>query len=429
MKPVALTPNTAARLKRLLGGEGDAARLDRGDRPSPRRASLVRCTSEVAASGTAPGSGCYPAEIVVDPADATEPNVMGTMWLTLWDADGLPAQPNEGQIYTCIISGSLDIGGDERPRAFAPEPQAGEAGPPACVVSLGGSAIQYTTGWRTISGLSLRLPAAGSYLVTWTAAASGMVEAGSFSWGSYILGRLYNCTAGATLTIGSSIVSAYAGHVLLAAHPVPETSAPAGSPFFATTTTITQLVTVTEPSDVIVQAVIDETRGTPFSLAHVNVPLLNYVAVSRETECQGSGCTPGSGSGDTDPGGGLEDQSYFDLGATATAEISGGTGGCVCLDGITWGLTQSDPERWDGAPDEIDTSGCEDGDATDRGPSLVWSAAFWNVVGLFTNFTADIEFISQDDVAKTVVVRVTGTVSVGSSVCTGTFVITFTGAP
>lgn len=185
-----LSDETAVRLGLKLG-EQDGETGDR--RPAPRgaRASLVRCTSATAV-GTgvdAAGEFCYPAVEVRGYARDTTQTDGGVVYLTVWDGDGVPGVPGEGQTYAAIMSGeiTLESGTGPRQRAFAP---AGSL-PAACerfsaAAGLVGDGVERKIGggtgggaWDGGGGTGIMLPAAGTYLVTADGSIGMRVTAGS----------------------------------------------------------------------------------------------------------------------------------------------------------------------------------------------------------------------------------------------------------
>jgi hypothetical protein len=117
MTPVALTQNTASRLKRLLGdqdgGEGGPAAGVGG-----QGSALVRCTSTTAAGGAGAAAQCYPGVLVDPAADLTAQGELGTVWLTLLGDAAAVRVPTLNRIYAVLVAGYLTISGDTRPRVF-----------------------------------------------------------------------------------------------------------------------------------------------------------------------------------------------------------------------------------------------------------------------------------------------------------------------
>ena len=150
-----LTEQTAGRLKRLLNSpEGAAGGVQR--RPVQRTVSLVRCTSEAAAGGSGAAAQCYRAEMIVDAATDTAPEVdpdspLPACWLTVWGDDDLPTVPTEGRIYIAVFSGELAIGDDRLQRAFG-VPVGNDSVPRVFPVELTG-AYNASTGypWKRLS--------------------------------------------------------------------------------------------------------------------------------------------------------------------------------------------------------------------------------------------------------------------------------------
>lgn len=200
----ALTPQTAERLKLLLGNqpgeEGDTRARHRG-----RATVLVKCTSATAAGADEPDSLCYPA-VVLNPAnddDSTGPEELGTVWLTVWGTGGAET-PTVDQVYAATLSGELEIDGDSRLRAHAGS--VGGGGVTYSTTAFADYTITASSAWQTITGSNVTL-AAGTYLLACQLSAWAKVSA---SPGSAIRARLYNVTAGQTIgnSFGATLITA-----------------------------------------------------------------------------------------------------------------------------------------------------------------------------------------------------------------------------
>lgn len=119
MNGALISPETAARLRLMMG-----------DTERPRTAAIsaggsgvawvmVKCDSATAAGGSGAAAQCYSATIREGTGDGTTGVSRGNVWLTLLDGDWAAKAPEAGRLYACVLSGSLDIGGDVRPRAYA----------------------------------------------------------------------------------------------------------------------------------------------------------------------------------------------------------------------------------------------------------------------------------------------------------------------
>lgn len=160
-----LSEPTAAGLKRLLEQTpGLAVPPARGGRG--RNTVLVRCTSATAAGGSGAAAQCYPA-VVLDPAsdDATEPEELGAIWLTVWGTAGAET-PTVDQVYMATMSGDLEIDGDTRARAHAGQFGNGVSITDAYDTAIPGNTYSITADdtWEDV-GLSVSLDAFGIYLV------------------------------------------------------------------------------------------------------------------------------------------------------------------------------------------------------------------------------------------------------------------------
>jgi hypothetical protein len=206
MTPVALTQNTAGRLKRLLGdqdgGEGGPAAGVGG-----QGSALVRCTSITAAGGSGVAAQCYPG-VIVDPAsDLTTQGELGNVWLTpLGDSAAVQA-PTLNRLYAVQVAGYLDIGGDVRPRVFTVADSFSgihvyQSSPTTIAhntsTNLTFDSVRYNVGNYTnnASGTgSIRVNEAGYYLIgaQWwchlTAAGGRWVKIGSSLYTEYIAGQ------------------------------------------------------------------------------------------------------------------------------------------------------------------------------------------------------------------------------------------------
>lgn len=113
-----VTGRTRDRIEQALG-RMDNVPADPGRRGRPRAATLVICESDTPAGTSGAAAICYPATVLIDEADALDVTTSGACWLTLWDDFGVPAIPRPGRVYPAILAGYLEVGSDERPRAFA----------------------------------------------------------------------------------------------------------------------------------------------------------------------------------------------------------------------------------------------------------------------------------------------------------------------
>lgn len=184
----ALTPRTAARLKRLLGDEGEASPTPR-HQPRGRTVALVKCTSATAATTSGLGAQCYPGVVLLPRTDDTTPTELdGEVWLTVWDDSGGAATPTADAVYTCILGGFVDPGtGQERQRAHTTT----KGGNPSAAQYSGiGATIAADSTWYDTD--TITLPGAGTYLIHTTAYVSAALSGGG-STGT-VSSRLYNTT-------------------------------------------------------------------------------------------------------------------------------------------------------------------------------------------------------------------------------------------
>lgn len=180
-----LSDKTAERLKRLLGDTG-IAEPPQSPRAQGARTVLVRCTSATAAGADGAGALCYPA-VVLSPAadDATEPEELGTVWLTVWGTAGAET-PTVDQVYVCKLSGELEIEDDIRCRAHA-----GAAAVNSGSQGFGDYTITTDNAWETVTDSTETL-SPGTYLLFAPLSAWAKTSAG---FGAIHV-RFYNATAG-----------------------------------------------------------------------------------------------------------------------------------------------------------------------------------------------------------------------------------------
>lgn len=162
MTPLLVNPNTAARIKRLLGrqdgGEGRPA-AGVGGQP----VILVRCTSATAAGVSDAAAQCYPA-VVIDPAaTATAQDELGPVWLTLLGPSGVAVVPAKNGVYEVLLSGYLNIAGDERPRVFG-VPAGGVSFDGYTAAASAGSAEATVTLGTGLGGVTFGAPIPGTLI-------------------------------------------------------------------------------------------------------------------------------------------------------------------------------------------------------------------------------------------------------------------------
>lgn len=269
---------------------------------------------------------------------------------------------------------------------------------------------------------SLAIPAAGTYLIGGTFTVHAAVGMDSTPTAPAIIGSvrafLWDCEAQTYLTHndGSMIIYSVAPQVI-------------GFPNVTRTTlfplAFTDRHTFLGPARIQVHFSRTYDAAAP-SISTLELGRLDgemwWTPVSVATDCLGDECGSGVGSGS----GGDEGEEYFDLGSSVEVTFSGGDGDCGCLDALTVTLTQLTATIWQNVSDPFDSSGCPDGDAVGS-VELRSLGGEWQLLGLGDDAT--FEFVSQDEGTSTVVFRVTGSVGTGSSVCTGTFLVTAVGTP
>lgn len=193
-----LSDRTAERLKRLLGDNG-IADPPQSHRAQDARTVLVRCTSATAAGADGAGALCYPA-VVLSPAadDATEPEELGDVWLTVWGTAGAET-PTVDQVYVCKLSGELDIDDDIRCRAHAAQSGGGST----YGLNFSTYTITADNTWETVTDSTMTL-SAGSYLLIAPVNGWAKVTALGFNGYATIYARLYNVTDGSANFTGDS---------------------------------------------------------------------------------------------------------------------------------------------------------------------------------------------------------------------------------
>lgn len=165
-----VSDRTAGRIMALL----ERADLGRGRRGGgAARWAFVRCDSETAVGGTGALAECYPATILLPSADSTcPPEDGGAVLLTLLTDAGAAAEPTEGAVYSCLITGEVfaDRAGtgpdaeNGRCRAFGLAPAPAPEGDTIIKVRC-----------ATTANVSLSLLQAGSILDTITLDAGDLV--------------------------------------------------------------------------------------------------------------------------------------------------------------------------------------------------------------------------------------------------------------
>lgn len=209
-----------AKLRQLMAAVPDPPALgQRSNRTANARVPvLVRCTSATAAGGTETGHDqCYPAKVLNVNSLVANQAEEALVWLTLLDGGSTAspvtvAVPVAGNAYYGVFSGSFDPfpagASDPRPRVFVIKRDTSSAFTPTFATSELGSGSHYSiTGvaptWSD-SGLSISLPAAGTYLLFAQASGGVRLSAGGPEHSAI---RLWNVTDAAVVAYTTAIVA------------------------------------------------------------------------------------------------------------------------------------------------------------------------------------------------------------------------------